>query len=42
MLIKGEMKEEMVSDEHMDDMLTVSEVTELLHVYPNTLRRWRS
>jgi len=30
----------MVDDNHMGNMLTIREVARLLHIHPNTLRRW--
>jgi excisionase family DNA binding protein len=30
----------MGNDEYMSNMLTVTEVARLLHIHPNTLRRW--
>ena len=34
------MEKDMANAAQMDHMLTVTEVSRLLHVHPNTLRRW--
>jgi excisionase family DNA binding protein len=39
-LIKEKRMEDMVTDNQMSNMLTVREVARLLHIHPNTLRRW--
>ena len=35
-----EIGEDMAIGSKMDNLLTVREVAEILHVHPNTLRRW--
>jgi excisionase family DNA binding protein len=34
------MAKDLVDEEKMGNMLTVQEVARLLHIHPNTLRRW--
>lgn len=34
------MVKDLVDEEQMANMLTVQEVARLLHIHPNTLRRW--
>ena len=39
-LYKNGKGEDMANDNLVDNMLTVGEVSTLLHIHPNTLRRW--
>jgi len=38
-LLKEEIQKDMVNDNQIDNMLTIREAAQLLHVHPNTLRR---
>jgi len=40
--MKEEIGIDMGNGEHMDELLTIREVARLLHIHPNTLRRWSS
>ena len=40
MLIKEQTVKDKVEDNQLDNMLTLREVADVLHVHPNTLRRW--
>ena len=40
MLIEQDMVNAMTNDNQDSEMLTVGEVSELLHLHPNTIRRW--
>ena len=40
MIVEEDTGKDMGTDERMSNMLTLREVARLLHVHPNTLRRW--
>ena len=40
--MKEEIGKDMGNGKHIDELMTIREVAQLLHVHPNTLRRWSS